>query len=259
MYAMRRFFSGIQAYAPAFRLLFSARFAWFLFFPLAAVLLLFVLGMWVTGSIGGTIHGLFADHLAAWLAGISWLEWLNGAAAWFVWIVVRVAFFFFFSMFGGYLLLIVLSPVYSWLSERAEMHLSGRTYPFSFRRFVRDIFRGLGIALRNFVLQTGVSILLFFFSFVPFVGWLSPFLMLLVSAYFYGFSFLDYAIERRRLNVRDSVRYVNCHAAEATGVGSVFVLALTIPFLNLFVCSFLSLAAVIAGAVVVHRNDCRPG
>ncbi len=127
MYAMRRFFSGIQAYAPAFRLLFSARFAWFLFFPLAAVLLLFVLGMWVTGSIGGTIHGLFADHLAAWLAGISWLEWLNGAAAWFVWIVVRVAFFFFFSMFGGYLLLIVLSPVYSWLSERAEMHLDRKS------------------------------------------------------------------------------------------------------------------------------------
>lgn len=253
---MKRFFSGIGAYAPAFRLLFSARFAWFLLFPLVALLLLFVAGMWVTGYVGSSLHALFADRLAVWLADIAWLGWLNDAAAWLVWILVRVVYFYLFAMFGGYLLLIVLSPVYSWLSERAEMHLSGRTYPFGFGRFLRDLLRGMGITLRNLLLQTGVSILLFFFSFVPLVGWLSPFLLLLASAYFYGFSFLDYAIERRRLNVRDSVRYVNRHAAEATGVGLVFALALMIPFLNLFVCAFLSLAAVIAGAVVVHRNDC---
>ena len=255
MYAMKRFFSGIRAYAPAFRLLFSARFAWFLLFPVAAVLLLFALGMWVTGWVGGSLHGLFADRLAALLADVAWLAWLNDAAGWLVWIVVRVAYFFLFSMFGGYLLLIVLSPVYSWLSERVERELTGRTYSPGVCGFLRDILRGVGIALRNLLLQTGVSILLFFFSFLPLVGWLSPLLMLLASAYFYGFSLLDYAVERRRLGVRDSVRYVNRRASEATGVGFVFSLALMVPFLNLFVCSFLSLAAVIDGAIVVNREE----
>ena len=76
-----------------------------------------------------------------------------------------------------------------------------------------------------------------------------------IADFFYGFSFLDYAIERKRIGVRDSVRYVNRRAGAATGVGLVFAVALMLPLLNILVCSFLSMAAVIAGEVIVNETD----
>ena len=252
---MKAFFLGIRAYGPAFRMLFSKKFAWVLLFPLGVLLLLFFIGNWLTGMLGDSWYNLFAARLEELVEGIVWLEWVNGVAGWLVFVVVKVVYFFLFAMYSGYVILVVLSPVYSWLSERAETHLTGRTYPFSFKQLLRDMVRGILIALRNMVVQTLISIVLFLFSFVPVVGMAAPVLMLLVSAYFYGFSFLDYAIERKRIGVRDSVRYVNRRAGAATGVGLVFAVALMLPLLNILVCSFLSMAAVIAGEVIVNETD----
>lgn len=252
---MNGFFSGMQAYIPALRILFDRRFVWFLFFPLAVLLLLFVGGSILTGWLGDSLYALFSEQLEAWVEGITWLNWLGGVTGWLIKIIVKIIYFFLFAMYSGYIILILMSPVYSWLSERVETYLSGRVYPFSVGQLLKDMLRGILIALRNMLLQTAISVLLFFFSFIPIIGWISPFLLLFVSAYFYGFSFLDYAIERKRLGVRDSVRYVNRRVGAATGIGFVFAIALMIPLLNMFVCCFLSLVSVIAGTLVVNRFE----
>ena len=254
---MRGFFLGIQAYAPALHMLFSKKFAWFLLFPVVALILLFVLGNMVSEFLGDSLNVWFSQLVSSWIEGISWLQWLDDVAGWLAWLLARLAYFFFFAMFSGYVVLIIMSPIYSWLSERAEMQLTGRTYSFSMKQLLCDILRGVLIALRNMVVQTAISILLFFVSFIPFVGLLTPFLMLFVSSYFYGFSFLDYAIERKKLNVRDSVRYVNKNIGETAGVGFIFAVALMVPLLNVFVCCFLSLLSVIAGTIVVNNRDNR--
>ena len=169
---MKSFFLGIRAYGPAFRMLFSKKFAWFLLFPLGVLVLLFFIGNWLTGMLGDSLYNLFAARLEELVEGIVWLEWVNGVAGWLVFVVVKVVYFFLFAMYSGYVILVVLSPVYSWLSERAETHLTGRTYPFSFKQLLRDMVRGILIALRNMVVQTLISIVLFLFSFVPVVMYL---------------------------------------------------------------------------------------
>ena len=84
----------------------------------------------------------------------------------------------------------------------------------------------------------------------------APFAIFFTSAYFYGFAFIDYAIERKRFNVRQSVRYVNKNIGLVTGIGTVFALALMIPALSLAACCFVSLLSVIAGTIAVERmND----
>ena len=71
-----------------------------------------------------------------------------------------------------------------------------------------------------------------------------------------GYDFVDYAIERKRFNVRQSVRYVNKNIGLVTGIGTVFALALMIPALSLAACCFVSLLSVIAGTIAVERmND----
>ena len=106
------------------------------------------------------------------------------------------------------------------------------------------------------IFQLGISFVLFLCSFIPLVGVIAPFAIFFTSAYFYGFAFIDYAIERKRFNVRQSVHYVNKNIGLVTGIGTVFALALMIPALSLAACCFVSLLSVIAGTIAVERmND----
>ncbi|MEI3154682.1 MAG: EI24 domain-containing protein [Odoribacter sp.] len=118
-----------------------------------------------------------------------------------------------------------------------------------------EIFRGIGIALRNMFLQILLSIFFFLFSFIPLVGFLSPLALFFTSAYFYGFSFVDYVMERKRYNVRQSVHYVNKNMGLVTGIGTVFAITLMIPWLSIIVCCFVSLLSVIAATVALDRLE----
>lgn len=250
---MKGFFSALGYYSNAWRLLFSPGFRRFLLVPVLLVVLLFVGGNWLVAYAGDSLYGLFRDTLAAWVEGVSWLQWLGGAASLLINILLKILYFYLFVTFGGYILLIVMSPVYSWLSERAETRLTGRRYPFSLREFLRQVCRGILIVLRNMLLQTLLYLLFFFLSFVPVVGVLSPVAMFFISAYFYGFSFIDYALERRRLDVRQSIRYAYRNMGTVTGIGVVFSLTLMIPFFSFIACAFVSLLSVIAGTFAVEK------
>ena len=75
------------------------------------------------------------------------------------------------------------------------------------------------------------------------------------SAYFYGFSFVDYAMERKRYNVRRSVHYVNKNMGLVIGIGTVFAITLMMPWLSIIVCCFVSLLSVIAATVALDRLE----
>lgn len=249
------FFTGLGAYGKAFKILFSRRFWWFLLFPVGILILLFIGGNWLVGYAGDSLYGLVETQIHSWVSGISWLRWVNDATGILIQVILKILYFFLFVAFGGYIVLIIMSPVYSWLSERTEAYLTGKEYPFSFRQLLREVFRGILIALRNMVFQLLLSLGFFFFSFVPVLGLISPFAIFVISAYFYGFSFVDYVIERKRFNVRQSVRYVNRNFGLVTGIGAVFAFSLMIPWLSTIACCFVSLLSVIAATVAMNRVE----
>ena len=251
------FFTGIKAYGKAADILFSRKFWWFLLFPFIILLLLFIGGNVLVSWGGDSLYHLVEGKIEAWVQGISWLQWVDRAAGILIKVVLRILYFFLFVAFGGYVVLIVMSPVYSWLSERTEAHLTGKEYPFSWKQLLWEVFRGILVALRNLLFQLFISIMLFFCSFIPVAGLLVPFVIFFFSAYFYGFSFVDYVIERKKFNVRESVRYVNKNAGLVTGVGCVFALSLMIPWASIVVCSFVSLWSVVAATVAVNRVEAK--
>lgn len=252
---MKSFFVGIQAYSEALEILFSRKFWWFLLFPVITLLLLFVGGNLLMSYAGDSIYGLVENQVQSWVGGISWLEWMTSATNIVIKIILKIFYFFLFIAFGGYIILIVMSPVYSWLSERTEAHITGKEYPFSFGQFCKDILRGIMIALRNMVIQLLLSLIFLFVSFIPIIGLIVPFVIFFVSAYFYGFSFVDYAVERKRLNLKQSVKYINKNMWLVTGIGTVFAFALMIPWVSIVVCCFVSLLSVIASNVALNRID----
>lgn len=251
----QEFGRGFKAYGPAFKMLFTSRFAFFLLFPVLAWVLFLFLGMWLVAWLGNPVEIWIQGALDRWVGHISFLEYAGRVAVWIFRILVRVAYFLLFLSIGGYLVMIVLSPIYSWLSERTEFSLTGKEYPFRLSRFLREMLRGILIALRNTVFQILVTLVLMLFSFIPVIGLLSPLLLFLSSAYFYGFSFVDYTIERRYLLVKESVGYVNRNIGFVMGLGVPFAAALMLPFAQFLVCGFVSLASVMAATVAVCEKD----
>lgn len=127
---------------------------------------------------------------------------------------------------SGFFLLLVLSPVFSILSEETGKRLTGKEYHFSISQLVKDILRGIKITLRNlfyqYIIIVIISILLYFFSDILIVQITGNILIFLISSYFLGFSILDYAMENLRMTYKQSVDFVRAHPGLAIGLGSIY-------------------------------------
>lgn len=139
--------------------------------------------------------------------------------------------FFYFSLFK-YIFLIIGSPILAYLSEKTESILEGRDFPFSFPQLMKDIVRGIRLALRNMLWQTVYTISILILSFIPVLGWISPMLSLFTECYYYGFSMMDYSCERRKMSPAESVRFISDHKGLAIGNGLLFYLMHAVPVIG---------------------------
>ena len=249
---MHFFKLAIKSYSKALGLLFSRKFWWFMFFPL----IFFVSIFWGSNIFITHTTDFISEYIGNLVYNNKWLQTTNlDYLDSIINILLRVINFVIFIFWGGYIVLTFMSPIYSWLSEKVEEHLTGAVYEFRLTQLLKDIFRGIMIALRSSIMQFVVGFILFIFSFIPLFALVTPFIAFISTSYFYGFAFMDYAIERKQLNARESTRYIYNRKYLAIGIGSIFSLALMIPFLNIIVCSFVSLLSVIASVVAINEID----
>ena len=166
----------------------------------------------------------------------SWLDKLNNSFLGFlftmgtllVWLILML---FYFSLFK-YIFLIVGSPLFAFLSEKTEAIMNGGNIPFSFQQLLKDINRGIRLAVRNSFWQTIYVLSILLLSLIPLAGWLTPILALLVECYYYGFSMLDYSMERNEISAGESIFYIGQHRGFAIGNGIVFYLMHWVPLLG---------------------------
>ena len=122
------------------------------------------------------------------------------------------------------------SPVYAYLSEKTDSIIENKEFEFDSKQFIKDIFRGIKISVRNSLWQSVYMISIILLSLIPIVGWLTPLLALLVEFYYYGFSMLDYSFERKKLTAADSIYFTGNHKGLAIGNGLIFYLMQLVPF-----------------------------
>ena len=136
---------------------------------------------------------------------------------------------------SGFLLLLVLSPVFSMVSEEVGKNLSGQTYRFSPIQLFKDVVRGIKIGLRNMFYQyisiAVISIALYFLPEMKLMHLLGNILIGLITSYFYGFSILDYAMENYRMSYKASVQFVHRHSGLVIGLGLVYYLMISLNIL----------------------------
>ncbi len=255
MNIFKGFSEGVRSYSKALRFISRNKLSWFFIFPLILNILLF----WVGYSWIADLSDSLKLGMNNWISEIDYgfinNEYVKDTFDFLLKLISRVGFFFLFLYFGGYIIVAIMSPVFSIISEKTEKILTGNDYPFDFFQFLKDIVRGVLLAIRNALLQLLISVLLFFLSFVPLLGFVTPILMFLVSAYFFGFSFMDYAIERQRLSVKDSVKYMRDNKGLVMGNGFIFAVVLLIPFLGVLISGFAAIVSVVAGSLLVAEKS----
>lgn len=246
------------SYGKAFNFIFKHNLWYYYFFPLVIWGLLLwgsiymgeTVGEWTRDWLNGLVGSGDVDPTEdlPWYKDV-WYFITDGAAYLSKWIVGLVV----ASMFGilsKYITLILLSPILAFLSEKVEKIVTGNDYPFEWDQFMRDIWRGVLIALRNMVIEYGIAIPCFIITliFPPLYIVVKPFQWTL-GWYFYGFAMLDYANERRRLSVGESVRFVRKHKGVAIGNGWLFAVFMWIPIIGIMLAP---ITACVAATLSVH-------
>jgi CysZ protein len=170
-------------------------------------------------------------------------------------VIVGLVVFFVAAKISKYLVLIILSPLFAYLSEVVEEKITGNVYPFVLSRFLQDIWRGIRIALRNFIIEfalIGLFTLVGFFI-GPFAILIVPILWL-VSAYFYGFSMIDYTCERRRLSVKQGIAFIREHRTLAVANGSLYALLDIVPLIGLMVAPINAVVGATTALLAIEKS-----
>ncbi len=135
--------------------------------------------------------------------------------------------------FMRYILIIILSPVLSIVSERVERILTGNKYKFNLKQLIKDIKRALNLAIRNIVWELLIvyGLILSYYLLSWMLGlsegvdaFVTGAIAMIVAFYYYGFGFIDYLMERMRMDIQESVKFVRKHRGFAIALGSVFTL-----------------------------------
>jgi len=147
-------------------------------------------------------------------------------------IAIRVMFLLvYFSLFRN-IMMILLAPVMAYLAEKTANHLGYETGKFRWNVFLKNAWRGVLINTRNLFKELFLTFVLFIFSFIPGLGIITPFLLILVQSYFYGFSLMDYSMELKSFSIKQSLNFMRSNKSLAIGIGGVFYAFFLIPYIG---------------------------
>lgn len=261
---IKNLFIGYKAYIKAFRLIIDYKLYLYIIFPAILMLGIYQLGF--------RIHLHEPKATATSMNGIIW---------YLIKLLFEILIATTLMRFAKYLVVILLAPLFSKISQKVEFILTGNRYRFSFPQLINDIKRGLKIGVRNIMWE------IFFFTVIFLVGLIgwgdfnnSPVrhVLFFISFYYYGFSFMDYIHERLQMNVQESTQLARENRGIALSIGSVysiliwnfidlntlfdwsgfgadpgqFLLTFTTNLLLWFCASFAPIWAIVAATIAMH-------
>jgi CysZ protein len=220
---------AFQSYVRAHHLIVKNKLWKWILIPGIIYAIMFGLGIYLFWQSSAHVIDYFFSRtgLKIWLQKEqdSWLRFIFIFGQVILQLILMLLYFSWFK----YLFLIIGSPLFAWLSEKTEALLHNEKRPFSLKKFLKDVLRGIRIALRNTLWQTVYTISILILSLIPIVGWATPVLAIFVECFYFGFSMLDYTSTRKGLSAAESIDFIGRNKGLATGNGMVFYLMHAIP------------------------------
>ena len=212
---LQEFWLAIQSYWFALKFIRENRLYWYFLIPAGLMLLIYYAGSSIMAI---SIEPDFSN--------------MNGIVWYFIQVGINISIAILLMKFAKYLVVIILSPLLSHLSQRCEKIITGNTYPIEWKQIYSDVKRGIRLAIRNILWE---YFFFFLILFVAYLGWDEPtkspifYITFVIGFYYYGFSFIDYDNEREKMNERQSIQYVRMHRGLAMGIGMIYSLLILVP------------------------------
>jgi CysZ protein len=233
---MNQFTTGIWHSVKALSFMFSRGLWHYYLYPILVSILFYALliGLMIQYAYS-TVKLLLSPYIPEKMPEINgFWDFLNiignisvyGAAA----VLISLLTLFLASRFSKYIVLMILAPVFSVLSEKIDSKISGQVYQFEWIQLIKDMLRGIAIALRNlFIELVWTAIITVATIFSGGIALIASPLLFVISAYFYGFSMIDYTCERRKLSIQEGVQFVRKYKWFALGNGIVYLITDMVP------------------------------
>ena len=206
---------GFKSYWKAIKFMIEYRFYWYLGIP--AILMLFI--YWIGEKI--------QSHKF-----IPQTETINEIIWYMFYLLLEISIAVLLMKFAKYLVVALLSPLLAKLSEKTENILTGNKYPWDFGQLVSDVRRAMRIIVRNMMWEYFFFLVILI---VSFIGWEDPqsspvfYLTFVIGFYYYGFAFMDYINERRRLTMDQSIAFMRKNRGLAIVIGGVYSIMILVP------------------------------
>jgi len=226
---------------------------WLLFFPLTLNLLFLFIDAHYTAQLSNII----VQQIAALIPDLStlpnWLTTLMSVVGWLLILIFKMLLFLVLTFVSGFVVLILLSPVFSLTASKVMSVINSQSDVYGLLHWLRDMARGILLTFRNLLMELFLSLMLLLGGTIPVAGLLAPLALLLTSAYYYGFSFIDYSLEQKGYSISRSVWYVKNHRGLAIGSGLMFTLTMMIPFVGVFLAGFVGIVSVVGATLAVNQ------
>ncbi len=134
--------------------------------------------------------------------------------------------------FYTFFILIVLSPVNSILSKKLDTHLTDYVHTSSFSETLNNVLRMIFVLSITLFFEFVIMGVWWLFALVTGLDILNPFVYVLVAAFFYGFSFYDYNLERYHRSTKGSLKYATHHILSMLVAGGTFMVLKFVPFVG---------------------------
>jgi CysZ protein len=237
---------AVQSWGEAHRFIQKHRLFKWIIIPGIVYTLLFIAGMFFFWQSSDGVVSWISRQLSieAWLQKER-SEWLSFFFVMMGMMLRLILVLFYFSLFK-YLILIIGSPVFAYLSEKTEAIIEGKEYSLNWPELKKDVIRGIKLALRSAGWQSVYLVALMLLSLIPLVGWITPIIALLMECYYFGLSMLDYSFARNNFTPAQSIAFTGRHKGLAIGNGLLF-------YIMHIVIILAPAYAVVAATLSVHK------
>ena len=206
---------GLTSYYNAFIFIKNHGFLWYILIPFVLMFGVYKLGFYLQNL---THEPRFYS--------------VNGMVWFLIYVLIEVTVALMLMKFTKYLVVALLSPLLAHITEKTERIITKTKTTYSIEQYIKDIKRALVILIRNLMWYYSYFIII---QILCYLFWKEPkdsplqWLNIIICAYYYGFSFLDYVIERRKKSVSESIVFVRKNAGLAITIGLGYSALLWVP------------------------------
>lgn len=182
---------------------------------------------------------------------IGWIDWIllkwNSATSW----IFNLAGIIIFQVYV-FAVLTLLSPFNTQLSEQLDTRLTGAKFDHSWIRFFNDFFRMLFVVTLALFSELAFLMIYWLLSWIIGSEIIDQIMYFLIAAFFFGFSFYDFPLERYGKGIFDTFTYAFSKPLHTLLTGSIFLLIYKIPYIGVPLSPVL--ATMIATIVYLYDN-----